>query len=90
MSIRFFHTKLQKASTFKPNTVLAHHATVAYERVSKDTIKFAVAYCSSLDIFCKKQGRRISEGRLNKGKKVVEMKAAPSKALDTIKTYLGV
>jgi len=88
--IRFFHTKLEKVSTFKPENLLAHHATVAYERKDKNTIRFAVAYCSSLDTFCKKQGRRIAEGRLNKGKKVVELQAAPSKALDCIKTYLGV
>lgn len=88
--IRFFHTQLERVSKFNPENMLSHHATVAYERINKETIKCAVAYCSSLDVFCKKQGRRIAEGRLKKGKKIVEMKASPGHALDTIKSFLGV
>jgi hypothetical protein len=38
--------------------------TVAYRRTSENIVRYALAFCSPLDQFCRKRGRDISRGRL--------------------------
>lgn len=87
---RFLHlNELVKWSRFNPENLLSTAATVAYDRPSKDTVRFAVAFNSVYDNFNKKLGRKIAEGRLNKGVKVIEIPAAPGKAIEAIRQHLG-
>ena len=42
--------------------------TVAFEEGENRVIKYAVAYCSPRDNYCRKTGRAIAAGRLKAGK----------------------
>jgi len=87
---RYLHLpELTKRSRFNEENLLSYGATVAFDRPTKDTIRFAVASASVYDQFNKKKGRMIAKGRLKKGIKIVELPAAPGKAIETIRQHLG-